>query len=127
MADRDRAARRLFVALDVDTLHAAEGLLDRVDGTGAAVKIGNQLFTVAGPFTAEATHKRGLRVFRDLKFHGIPTTVAGAVGGATRLGVFMLNVHASGGLVMMRAAADAARAAAAEIGGTPPVCLGVTV
>jgi orotidine-5'-phosphate decarboxylase len=91
------------------------------------VKIGNQLFTAAGPVAVERAHKRGARVFLDLKYHDIPNTVAGAVREATRLGVFMLNVHASGGVAMMRAAAEAATKAARDFSVARPIVLGVTV
>jgi orotidine-5'-phosphate decarboxylase len=91
------------------------------------VKIGNQLFTAAGPAAVERAHKRGCRVFLDLKFHDIPNTVAGAVREATRLGVFMLNVHASGGVAMMGAAAEAATKAARDFAVARPIVLGVTV
>ncbi len=69
--------------------------MGRLAGVVTGCKIGTQLFTGAGPAAVEAARKRGLRVFLDLKFHDIPNTVAGAVREATRLGVFMLNVHAS--------------------------------
>lgn len=125
---RELAARtRLLVALDVEGLTAAEGLLERLAGTVTGVKIGSQLFTAAGPAAVEAARKRDLRVFLDLKYHDIPTTVAGAVREAARLGVFMLNVHASGGVAMMRAAAEAAERAAGDLGVARPLCLGVTV
>jgi orotidine-5'-phosphate decarboxylase len=91
------------------------------------VKIGNQLFTAVGPAAVERARKRGCRVFLDLKYHDIPNTVAGAVREATRLGVFMLNVHASGGTAMMRAAAEAAANAAKDFSVPRPVVLGVTV
>jgi orotidine-5'-phosphate decarboxylase len=138
-------AARLFVALDVETLADAEALLDRLgaaagrsadvnlDGpwpsnvAAPGVKIGHQLFTAAGPAAVERAHRRGCRVFLDLKYHDIPNTVAGAVREATRLGVFMLDVHASGGVAMMRAAAEAATKASAEFGVARPLVLGVTV
>jgi orotidine-5'-phosphate decarboxylase len=121
------AAERLFVAVDVDSLTGAEALLDRLQGVVTGCKIGSQLFTAAGPVAVEAAHKRGYRVFLDLKFHDIPNTVAGAVREATRLGVFMLNVHAGGGRDMMRAAAEAAVTAAGDFAVARPLCLGVTV
>jgi orotidine-5'-phosphate decarboxylase len=124
MAD---ARDRILIALDVESLTDAEALLDRLAGAVTGVKVGSQLFTAAGPAAVEAALKRGLRVFLDLKFHDIPNTVAGAVREATRLGVFMLNVHAGGGLAMMRAAAEAAATAAAEFKLPRPLCLGVTV
>ena len=118
---------RVFVALDVATLDDATALLDRLDGAVTGVKIGSQLFTGAGPAAVELAHKRDYRVFLDLKFHDIPNTVAGAVRAATRLGVFMLNVHASGGADMMRAAATSATEAARDFKVTRPICLAVTV
>ena len=120
-------AERLFVALDVERLDEAESLLDRLGGVVGGCKIGSQLFTAAGPAAIERARKRGVRVFLDLKYHDIPNTVAGAVREATRQEVFMLNVHASGGLAMMRAAAQAAAAAAAEFAVPRPLVLGVTV
>jgi orotidine-5'-phosphate decarboxylase len=111
----------------VETLADAEALLDRLGDAAPGVKIGTQLFTAAGPAAVERAHKRGCRVFLDLKYHDIPNTVAGAVREATRLGVFMLDVHASGGLAMMRAAAAAATKAAADFGVPRPLVIGVTV
>ena len=123
-----REARdRILIALDVESQKEADGLLDRLAGAVTGVKIGSQLFTAAGPASVEAALKRGFRVFLDLKFHDIPNTVAGAVREATRLGVFMLNVHAGGGIAMMRAASDAATKAATEFNMARPLCLAVTV
>lgn len=127
MAAELAAPDRLLVALDVETLTEAEIWLDRLEGVVRGCKIGPQLFTAAGPAAVEAALKRGFRVFLDLKFHDIPNTVAGAVREATRLGVFMLNVHASGGLAMMRAAVEAAAKAATDFAVARPLCLGVTV
>ncbi len=122
---------RLWVALDVETLKEADGLLERLAGAGPpetmGAKIGSQLFTAAGPAAVETALKRGFPVFLDLKFHDIPNTVAGAVREATRIGVAMLDVHAGGGGAMMRAAAEAAGKAAKDFGVARPICLGVTV
>jgi len=117
----------VLVALDVPSLDEAEALLGRLAGILTGCKIGSQLFTAAGPAAIEAARKVGFRVFLDLKFHDIPNTVAAAVREATRLGVFMLNIHASGGLAMARAAAEAAVKAAGDFGIPRPLCLGVTV
>jgi orotidine-5'-phosphate decarboxylase len=127
MAAELAAADRLLVALDVETLAEAGALLDRLEGVVRGCKIGSQLFTAAGPAAVEVALKRGFRVFLDLKFHDIPNTVAGAAREATRLGVFMLNLHASGGRAMMQAAAEAAAKAAADFAVARPLCLGVTV
>jgi orotidine-5'-phosphate decarboxylase len=118
---------RLIVALDVDSLAEAERLAERLDGLVRRFKIGSQLFTAGGPAVVEAIQKRGAEVFLDLKFHDIPNTVAGAAREAARLGVFMFNVHASGGLAMMKAAADGAAAAAVELSVRRPLAIAVTV
>ena len=118
---------RLIVALDVETLAEAERMADRLQGLVTRFKIGSQLFTAAGPSAVEAIQKRGAEVFLDLKFHDIPNTVAGAAREATRMGVLMFNVHASGGRAMMAAGAEAAAAAARELGVRRPIVLAVTV
>jgi orotidine-5'-phosphate decarboxylase len=118
---------RLIVALDVDSQAQAERLAERLDGLVRRFKIGSQLFTACGPAVVEAIQKRGAEVFLDLKFHDIPNTVAGAAREAARLGVFMFNVHASGGLAMMKAAADGAAAAAVELSVRRPLAIAVTV
>ena len=123
----ERTRDRVLVALDVERLEDAARLLDTLAGTVTGCKIGTQLFTAAGPAAVEMARKRGFRVFLDLKFHDIPNTVAGAVREATRLGVFMLNVHASGGVAMMRAGATAAADCAHALGVPRPLCIGVTV
>jgi orotidine-5'-phosphate decarboxylase len=118
---------RLIVALDVDSVGQAEDLADRLRGVVTRFKVGSQLFTAAGPSAVEAVMKRGGEVFLDLKYHDIPNTVAGAAREAARLGVFMFNVHASGGVAMMRAAADGARHAARDLGIRRPLAIAVTV
>jgi orotidine-5'-phosphate decarboxylase len=126
MAPRD-PRDRLIVALDVDTLADAERLAQRLEGLVRHFKIGSQLFTASGPAAVEGIQKRGAEVFLDLKYHDIPNTVAGAAREATRLGVFMFNVHASGGGAMMKAAAGAAAAAAKDLALRRPLVIAVTV
>jgi orotidine-5'-phosphate decarboxylase len=127
MAEAPPPKDRLFVALDVERLEEAEVLLERLAGEVGGCKIGNQLFTAAGPVAVERALKRGFRVFLDLKYHDIPNTVAGAVREATRLGVFMVNVHASGGRAMLAAAAEAATRSATDFAARRPLVIGVTV
>jgi len=118
---------RLIVALDVDSIDRAVGLVEALAGQVTRFKIGSQLFTALGPSAVEAVRKRGGEVFLDLKFHDIPNTVDGAAREAVRLGVFMFNVHASGGRAMMQAAAHGAAEAAHTLGVARPLVLAVTV
>lgn len=97
----------LIVALDFPTLEQAMACAKRLNPETVRVKVGKQLFTSAGPQVVSSLHELGFDVFLDLKFHDIPNTVAGAVGAAADLGVWMVNVHASGGRRMMEAAANA--------------------
>ena len=100
----------IIVALDYPELDMATGMLDRLDPDMTRVKVGKEMFTRFGPAMVEACMQRGFEVFLDLKFHDIPNTVAGACRSAADLGVWMMNVHASGGRRMMEAAAEAIRA-----------------
>jgi orotidine-5'-phosphate decarboxylase len=113
---------RVIVALDYPDLGAAEALVGRLDPHRARVKVGKELFTRAGPRAVTALTARGFEVFLDLKYHDIPNTVAAACRAAAELGVWMVNVHASGGRRMLEAARDALAASA-----RPPRLVAVTV
>jgi len=113
---------RLIVALDVPNAAEAQRLVNTVGDAASTFKVGKQLFTAEGPQIVRDLVASGRKVFLDLKFHDIPNTVAGAVCSACELRVSMLTVHASGGADMLKAAAEAARAAEIR-----PLVLAVTV
>jgi len=115
-------SKRVIVPLDCPDSAAALALAARLDPKLCRVKIGKELFVAAGPDVVHKVHERGFEVFLDLKFHDIPNTVAGACRSAARLGVWMMNVHASGGEAMLRAAREAVDGLA-----RPPLLIGVTV
>ncbi len=117
---------RLIVALDTSSLAEAEAVADRLKGVIRWFKIGPHLFTVAGPAAIAALTRRG-RLFLDMKFHDIPSTVAAGVEAAARQGVGLCTVHALGGISMMRAAREAAETGAAAAGYAPPRVIGVTL
>jgi orotidine-5'-phosphate decarboxylase len=118
---------QLLIALDVASGAQALMLADALRGSVGGFKIGNRLFTAEGPVIVRTLAAKGDRVFLDLKYHDIPNTVATAVSAATSLGAWMINVHAAGGVQMMQAAVEAARATAAAEGRPPPQLIGVTV
>jgi orotidine-5'-phosphate decarboxylase len=113
----------VIVVLDYPGAAEAMCLVERLDPSLCRVKVGKELFTAAGPALVESLVKRGFDVFLDLKYHDIPNTVAGACRAAARLGVWMVNVHASGGRAMLAAAREAVDAA----GSHKPLLIGVTV
>jgi orotidine-5'-phosphate decarboxylase len=118
---------RIIVPLDVPSSAQALALADTLRGEVGGFKVGKELFTAAGPDVVRALVAKGDRVFLDLKYHDIPNTVAGAVRSASELGVWMLNVHASGGRPMMEAARRAADEHGAKPGCTAPLVIAVTV
>jgi len=118
---------KVLVALDVETREHALRLADMLQGGVGGFKIGSRLFTAEGPSLVRTFVERGDKVFLDLKFHDIPNTVATAVAAATELGVWMVNVHASGGTAMMQAARAAAHETAAKRNLPAPLVIAVTV
>ena len=124
---RGAMRERLIVALDVDTLDQAQGLVCQLAGEVGMFKIGKQLFTHAGPQAVRLIQELGGQIFLDLMFHDIPNTVAKAAVEATRLGVKMFNVHASGSLDMMRATVKEVRRVCRQEKRRRPIMLAVTV
>lgn len=104
------AKDKLIVALDVPSADAATRLAEKLHGHVGMFKVGSELFTAEGPVLPRFLAATGEKVFLDLKFHDIPNTVRAAAREAAQAGVSMLNVHAQGGLKMMEAALEGARA-----------------
>jgi len=118
---------RLIVALDVPTADEASRLAGELKGSVNFLKVGKQIFTAAGSDLIRKIQADGFRIFLDLKFHDIPNTVASAGIEAAKLGVFMFNIHASGGYEMMKTTVERVRDFA-EKNNTPcPLIIGVTV
>lgn len=113
---------RILVALDYDSKDACLNLVDQLDPAKCRLKVGKQMFTLYGPQLVETLQAKGFDVFLDLKFHDIPNTVAKAVAATASLGVWMVNVHASGGQRMMEAAVESLQSFQQS-----PLLIGVTV
>ena len=114
---------RILVALDYADRASAMAFVDRIDPRSCRLKVGKEMFTLFGPQLVRDLQQRGFEVFLDLKFHDIPNTTAHAVAAAADLGVWMVNVHASGGARMM----TAAREALVSFGKDAPLLIAVTV
>lgn len=114
---------KVLVALDFASEKDAMAFVDRIDPSQCRLKVGKEMFTLFGPQFVKALADKGFEVFLDLKFHDIPNTVARAVAAAAELGVWMVNVHATGGSKMMAAAKEAL----APYGEKAPKLIAVTV
>jgi orotidine-5'-phosphate decarboxylase len=121
------ARERLVLALDVDDFKKADELVGKLSDYVGVFKIGSQLFTAEGVKVVNMVNERGGKIFLDLKFHDIPNTVARAAEVATKLGVFIFNVHTSGGYEMMKVAAEASKKISSALGIRKPLILGVTL
>lgn len=126
MDRQENLAKKIIVALDVDTEEEALHLTSRLPES-EVFKVGLKLFTAKGPSLFGKLQSQNKKVFLDLKLHDIPNTVAGAVRVGTRHGVYMMTLHASGGKEMMERAADAAAEEATKLGFERPLLVGVTV
>lgn len=122
-SSRSKTDSPIVVALDYDNRDKALAFVDRIDPQDCRLKVGKEMFTLYGPQLVRDLHDRGFEVFLDLKFHDIPNTTAKAVVAAAQLGVWMVNVHASGGARMMQAARDALT----PFGKDAPLLIAVTV
>jgi orotidine-5'-phosphate decarboxylase len=118
---------KLIIALDVSELDYAIELVDRFGDQIDIYKVGLELYTATGPKIVEELHKRNKRVFLDLKFHDIPNTVLKAAIAATRLGVYMFNIHTSGGFEMMKRCRESVVELCLKENLKRPKILGVTV
>lgn len=118
---------KVIVALDVDDVKGCKRILSQLKGKVSVFKVGLELFTACGPKIIDLVHESGAKVFLDLKFHDIPNTVAAACRMAVRMGVFMMNVHSTGGLQMMKWAVEHTQAEADRLGVSRPILLGVTI
>jgi orotidine-5'-phosphate decarboxylase len=119
---------RIIIPLDVDSEEKAVELVRKLAGEVGVFKVGLELFNVAGPGIFDKIRSAGAeRIFYDAKLHDIPNTVAGAVSAAVHHGLWMLNVHTTGGKAMMQAAVEAAKRESEKLGIEPPKMIGVTI
>ena len=123
----DIQGSRIVVAMDFDNADDCFYMAKRLSPQYCRLKVGKELFTACGPRIVEQLMRLGFEVFLDLKFHDIPNTVAKAVKAAAQLGVWMVNVHTSGGARMMVAARDILEQHAISHNGHKPLLIGVTV
>jgi orotidine-5'-phosphate decarboxylase len=124
---REFAKSKLIVALDVSNSHDAREIVEQLRGLVGMFKVGSQLFSAEGPAIVREIVESGEKIFLDLKFHDIPNTVAAAGVEATRLGVSIFNVHASGGVEMMTRTRDAVADIVDKEGLNKPTVIAVTV
>lgn len=113
----------IIVALDYEDINQALDLVNTIDPSLCRLKVGKAMFTRFGPQWIKQLQQLGFDIFLDLKYHDIPNTVADAVKAAADLGVWMVNVHASGGFKMM----EAAKSALQNFGEDAPLLIAVTV
>ena len=118
---------KIIVALDVNDLEKVERLVDQLRPVVKIFKIGSELFTSCGIQAIDVVRRKGCKVFLDLKFHDIPNTVMKASRAAAKQNIYMMTVHAMGGLTMMKKAVESAREEADRLQISPPLILGVTV
>ena len=118
---------KIIFALDVERFTEAQQWVNRLKDHVGIFKVGKQLFTHAGPKVIDMIRQKGQKVFLDLKFHDIPNTVAKAGEEATKLNVTMFNLHALGGVEMMRKTVEASKAMAKSLGIPKPLILAVTI
>ena len=115
--------KNIIVALDFDDIKQANNFIKQITPDSCRLKVGKEMFTLFGPEWVKSLVEQGFDVFLDLKFHDIPNTVAKACSAAAKLGVWMINVHASGGMEMMKAA----RMAIEPYDDTRPLLTAVTI
>ncbi|MEW6740309.1 MAG: orotidine-5'-phosphate decarboxylase [Nitrospirota bacterium] len=118
---------KLIIALDVSDAKQALSIVDMLGDYAGVFKVGFELFVSAGPKVVEDIHNKGKKVFLDLKFHDIPNTVTKAALAASRLGVYIFNVHTSGGLDMMKRCRDSVAELCLKENIQRPKIIGVTV